>query len=389
MKQRIVNTLKYNKCIYTIYYYVMSFVMNILKNFVVTDNNLILFNSYAGRKYDDSPKAIFDEIKNDPRFSKYKLVWAFHNPEQFNIEGAEKIKTDSFSYFKMSLKAKVWITNSSVERGLRFKKKNTFYFNTWHGTPIKKMGSDIADVKQSFCSKGKSNIDIMTSQGRYETEIFSRTFGIPRENFLECGLPRNDVLTSYSVEEQVQIKKKLGIPINKKIILYCPTFRDYEKDENDGCVLIPPIDLNKWKDKLGQDYVLLFRAHYEVSKIMNIQENNFVRNMTDYLSLNDLLIVSDILISDYSSVFFDFSITGKRMLYFTYDYEKYFSMRGMYFDIREYLTGSDCEDGIIKQILSSDAEEEKKKTIQFRKQFVDFYGNATKQCVDCIAQHLL
>ena len=74
---------------------------------------------------------------------------------------------------------------------------------------------------------------------------------------------------------------------------------------------------------MGEDYILLFRVHYEVSKVMDIRGNDFIRNMTDYPTLNDLMIIADVLISDYSSVFFDFSITGKPMFNFTCDYETY------------------------------------------------------------------
>ena len=154
MKQKLVNFLKYNKVAYAIYYQVMSFCMNVLKLFMRTDDKLILFNSFAGRKFDDSPKAIYEEMKKDPRFKDYKLVWAFHQPEKY--DAPQKIKTDGLKYFKTALAARVWVTNSSVERGLNFTGKHTFYFNTWHGTPMKKMGTDIGSTNTAFGTKSKS-----------------------------------------------------------------------------------------------------------------------------------------------------------------------------------------------------------------------------------------
>lgn len=225
MKQKLVNFLKYNKVAYAVYYRVMSFCINILKLFVKTDDKLILFNSFAGRKYDDSPKAIFEALKADPRFEGYKLVWAFHQPDKFQVDGAEKIKTDGMRYFKTALAARVWVTNSSVERGLNFKGKNTFYLNTWHGSPIKKMGSDIAADNQSFGTKSKNLVDVMNTQSYFEADIFSKCFGIPRNHFIEVGLPRNDALANYTEEERDRIRRKLGLPANKKVILYCPTDR--------------------------------------------------------------------------------------------------------------------------------------------------------------------
>lgn len=386
MKQKLVNILKYNKVAYAVYYRVMSFCMNVLKLFVKTDDKLILFNSFAGRKYDDSPKAIFEEMRKDPRFKGYRLVWAFHQPEKY--DAPQKIKTDGLNYFKTALAARVWVTNSSVERGLNFTGKHTLYFNTWHGTPMKKMGTDIGASNTSFGNKGDSHFDVMMSQGHFETDVFSRSFGIPKEKFLEVGLPRNDILANYTDTYRKRLREKLNIRPDQTVILYCPTFREYDKDESLGVVMAPPMDLEKWERELGNGYALLMRAHYEVSKVMKIEDNEFVRNMTDYPDLNDLYIAADILISDYSSVFFDFSITGKPMLHFCYDYDKYSSKRGMYFDIREKISGADNEDGVIDLIKQLDLEAEKKKTESFRNQYVNFYGSATTAAVDCIAKEL-
>lgn len=388
MKNRLINFIKYNKKIYKIYFYVLGIAINILKLFVKPDDRLILFNSFAGRKYDDSPKVIFEHMRDDVRFKDYRFVWAFHNPEKYEVVGAEKIKTDNLKYFITALKARVWVSNSSVSRGLEFKGKNTFFFNTWHGTAMKKMGTDIDADNQSFHLKGKSKIDIMMSQSEYDTNIFSRAFGLTREQFLECGLPRNDIFVSYSEEYRKEIRNKLGVPDDRRIILYCPTFREFERDENNGCVLVPPMDLHKWEKALKEEFVLLFRAHYEVARVMDVQENEFVKNVTDYPDLRELMIASDVLISDYSSVFFDYSIMNKPMLHFTYDYEKYSSMRGMYFDIRHEVKGSNNEDRLICLIKELDVQSAIEDTVRFRRKYVTKYGDAGKTAVDCIARQL-
>ena len=388
MKQRIANLLKYNKALYTIYYYTMNVVVNMLKLFIKTDNKLILFNSFAGRKFNDSPKAIYDVMIKDKRFTDYRLVWAFHNPEEYSVANGEKIKTDGIKYFITTIKARAWITNSSVERGLRFSGKNTLYFNTWHGTPLKKMGSDVNSKNESFGVKGGCPFDIMMSQGNYETDIFSRSFGIPKSKFLEVGLPRNDILYKYTNEQRNQIRKKLGIS-DKKVILYCPTYREYEKDKGLGVVMAPPMDLGKWEEQLGSRFVLLIRAHYEVSKVMNIEEDMFVKNVTEYPDLNELFIASDVLLSDYSSVYFDYSIMGKPMLHFTYDYDQYEANRGMYFDIRNYLNGAETEEKVIEYIKNLNDQKEEERTKAFRDEFVNYYGSAAQAAVDCIADRIM
>lgn len=221
------------------------------------------------------------------------------------------------------------------------------------------------------------------------TEIFSRSFNVSRKIFLEAGLPRNDILANYTEKERAKLRTQCGIESSQIVLLYCPTFREYEKDENHGVVMAPPMNVEKWSKELGEKYVLLIRAHYEVSKAMTIQDNSFVRNMTDYPNLNDLFIIADILISDYSSVFFDCSITGKAMIHFTYDYEKYVSKRGMYFDIRDYISGGRTEDEVITLIKKLEFEIEKKKTEVFRNKFVNFYGDATTAAIDCIAKEII
>lgn len=375
---------KYAKPLYRVYNLLGNACIFILKFFVKTDERLILFISFGGKKYDDSPKAIYEKMRKDERFKEYRFVWAFETPAEFEVHGARKIKVDTLRYFMTALAARVWITNSTVERGLNFKGKHTLYFDTWHGTPIKKMGTDISDSSKSFKMRGKWPVDIMTAQSEYEADIFSRVFKIPRESFILCGLPRNDILANYTKEYRDKLRTKLGIPKEKKVILYMPTFREYEKNASMQCVLIPPLDIKKWERMLGENYLFLFRAHYEVAKAMDIQDNCFIRNVTNYPSLEHLMIVSDILISDYSSAFFDYSIMNKPMFHFSYDYDEYSSKRGMYFDIREFLHGADNEDDLIQLILKMNEKTELDLLTEFRSKYVNYYGTAVKQSIDRI-----
>jgi len=385
MKEKLIVLVKYFRFLYSIYYYVLNFVLNILKIFIKKDEKLILINSFGGKKYDDSPKMLYEAMKKDKRFEDYQFVWAFHKPQNYRVEGAEIIKTDSFKYFKTALKAGIWITNSGIERGLKFKNKHTLYINTWHGTPIKRMGTDINDNNKSFKSIESSNVDVFTVQSDFEAEIFGRVFNINDEAIYKTGLPRNDKLAKCEKEECIELKSKLGLPIDKKIILYAPTFREYERDEMLNCCFNSPIDVEMWKKKLSDKYCLLIRAHYEVSKMMEIKNDGFVKDVSDYENLDDLMIASDILISDYSSIFFDYSIMDKIMLHFTYDYDKYNEQRGLYFDIRNWLNGSDNEEELINLIRNMDETTEIIRNKNFRDKYVEYYGNATQNCIDVIA----
>lgn len=113
-------------------------------------------------------------------------------------------------------------------------------------------------------------------------------------------------LLKYSQSDLDVIRKRLHITSGKKIILYAPTFRDFGMEKDGNCVFAPPIDLKKWESKLSADYVVLFRAHQAVNKVLNVVTNSFIHNVSDYSSLNDLMAIADILISDYSGVLFVF-----------------------------------------------------------------------------------
>lgn len=376
MKDRLKNILKQNIYIYKMYALFFSFIFNILKIFIKVDNDIILINSFGGKKYDDSPRVIFEYMKTQEKYKKYKIYWAFHNPEQFEVEGAEKIKSDTLKYFIIALKAKYWITNSSIERGLKFKNKKTIYINTWHGSAFKKMGIDAPEKAFRFKT---SQYDVMYAQSKYDIDIFSKAFEIPREKFALVGLPRNDELYSVSDKEVDEIKSKLNIPKHKKVIIYAPTFREYKRDK-EGCIIAPPIDIKKWKEKLSDNYIILFRAHYEINKILGIENDEFIYNVSNYENLNELMKISDIMISDYSSIMIDYSILNRPIYGYAYDYDEYLKKRGLYIDLNKELPNGICktENELLEKIINCDFEEEKIKTKIFSKKYVETDGNARK-----------
>ena len=383
----IINRIKYNKCLFGLYNRFGSIIIDILKLFVRTDDRLIVFVSFGGRRFDDSPRCIYEKMIEEERFSDYRLVWAFIEPDSFIIPQGDKIRIDTPKYYLMLLKARCWVTNSGVERGLSFSGKKSFYLNTWHGTAVKKMGIDLTQSNASFKSKS-AKIDIMLAQGQYDVDLFSRVFGIPVSSFRITGLPRNDELfINNNSEVKHYIKHNMGIPDGKKVILYAPTFREYTKDSGNNVIQSVPLSFERLKRELGDEYVFLLRAHYEVLKVLDIQEDSFLHNVSSYPNLNDLMIVSDLLISDYSSIFFDYSILEKPMLCYAYDYQEYQDKRGLYFDIREALQSYIVdEDSLIEEVKNASLkpEEYKRRAVLFRSGFVAEYGEASKKCVDII-----
>ena len=370
------------------YFYLGNCFVRVLRYFIRPDEKLILFVSFGGRKYDDSPKAIYLQMINDKRFEDYRFVWAFINPKQFQIPIGDKIKTDTLKYFVTALKARVWITNSSVERGLDFKGKHTFYLNTWHGTPLKKMGGDICQNTKGFINKAKSKWDVFLTQGEFESKIFEHAFHLDPSVIKALGLPRNDIFASYSNSDVYALKKKLNIPLDKKVLFYAPTFREYEIVDGLKGNVANNINVQEWKSKLGNEYILLFRAHYEVAGILSLSNDDFLIDVSYYPSIEELMIVSDVLISDYSSIFFDFSIMHKPMLCYAYDYERYQNERGMYFDVRECLPTATNEKDLLELISNMEYDSFVEQTVRFQEKYVTVYGNATRLSLDIINGNL-
>ena len=386
MHKRLINLIKYNKVFLLFYHIFGNLFVNILKCFVKVDNKKILFMSFGGRKYDDSPKALYEAMKKDPYFSEYKMVWGFINPDDFKGLELNAVKVDTLKFYILALSSRIWINNSSVERGLELRRKNTIEINTWHGTPLKKMGLDMNTQKGYITNLAKKGTIIYCSQSEYDRDIFVKLFNTKKENILLCDLPRNDCLAKFESNDVYNIKKKIGIPYGKKVILYAPTFREYQRDSLNSCYINPPINSEKWKKELGEEYVVLFRAHYEVINVLGIEDDGFFFNVSAYPSLNELMMVSDMLVSDYSSIYFDYSITEKPMLNFSYDIDVYSKERGLYLDLYEVLP---CninlnEDDLIHEIKTFDTEVYSKRCADFKRNFAPNAGNASEHVIEAL-----
>lgn len=353
LKVRLDYLLKHNNIINIIFKFVLSNIIKIVGFFIPINDKSIIFSAH-GRKYNDSPRAIYEYMISSPDYSEYKYYWALDDPEKTEVPGnCVKIKSDTIKYFKTALKCKYWITCVNIERGLRFKRKKTVYLNTWHGIPIKTVGNKTVGRKDYDFSY----IDYFCVSSVYEIEVYNKSFLVPEGHILKTGMPRNDALYHTSDEEINQIKEKLSLPHSKKIILYAPTWRD-SRDAGRSYKIRPPIDVKYWEKKLKNSYILLFRTHPYTNELLGIEFNDFVRDYTDYPNINDLMKVADILVSDYSATIFDYSILERPIISFAYDCEEYAKERGFSIDIRNEMPGGICEteDEVIGRILSMDCE---------------------------------
>lgn len=372
--------LKHNLMMQKSYKVIMSFVFKTISIFIPINDKMILFSAH-GRRYNDSPKAIYQKMINDSMYNGYEFVWALDDPNKYDIPGGSKVKMDTIKYFITALKAKYWITCVNIERGLHFKKKQTIYLNTWHGTPLKLIGNAVTGRKDFDFS----SVDIFCAAGKYEKEIYKRDFNVLEDNILLSGLPRNDELYNVLDEQIANYKRLLNIPADKKVILYAPTWRD-STDNGKSYSIRPPINIDYWKNELQDEYVLLLRTHAYTNEVLGIEFDEFARDFSSYPDINQLLIVADILISDYSATIFDYSILERPIICFGYDYHEYMKDRGFYLDLEEEIPNGviRTQEKVIEKILTLDYRNECKKTSDFKNKYLNTSGNATVQCIDLL-----
>ena len=320
--------------------------------YIKIDNKTIMFISYHGKGYLCNPKYIHQELLKDDRFQDYKFIFPLKDKNEV-IEGAKVIKYRGIQYFYYLAKSKFWIVNCKLP-SYCIKKDEQVYIQTWHGTPLKRLAHDIETKDDITFYRSKMSRDEMTksydvdvakynyliSPNEYSSEIFESCFKIDKEKIKEYGYPRNDYLVNITNEEIDKLKIKYNIPTDKKVILYAPTWRDNKFNEK-GYIYELKVDFNKWKDMLGDEYVVIFKPHYLISnKFKDIKLDNFLFSFDENVDINELYVMSDLLITDYSSVFFDYAILNRPILFYMYDLEEYRDeLRGFYLDINKELPG--------------------------------------------------
>ena len=334
------------------------------------DDKIILFSTFNGKSYSDSPKAVYLYLLNNDKYKDYKFIWTFKELENHRFleknRNTSTVKQGTKEYEKYMQKAKYWFLNYRVADHI-YPKKNQVYVQCWHGTPLKRLGYDIDKTDNALNTlkelKYKYNIDAkkfkyMVSPSKFATEKFITAFNLKelgKENcIIEEGYPRNDFLYNYTEIDIANIKKKLNIEnTDKKIILYAPTWRDNQHQAGVGYTYKAEVNFEKLQKELGQDYIILFRAHYFISNSFDFERyKGFIYDVSKVDDINELYIISDMLITDYSSVFFDYANLKRPIIFYMYDFEYYKNdMRGFYIDLKE-LPGNvtKTEDELIEEI---------------------------------------
>lgn len=353
-------------------------------------NNKIFLLSYYGDQFGCNPKYITKYILENYPKETFDIVWALNNLEK-NHQGFRAVKTMSIKYFYELCTAKVVITNFRTTDLFR-KRKNQYYIQTWHSSlRLKQIEKDAEESLPKhyveMAKKDSIKCDLLLSGCEYSTKIFKKAFWYDGEIF-EYGTPRNDFLFQQDFTIKKNILTKLQMPQDKKIILYAPTFRkknNLEVYDLDYDKLLQGLEAH-----LGGEWLLLVKLHpHLVAKADQLDYGECVINVSNYEDIQELLYITDVLCTDYSSLMFDFSITGRPCFLYVPDLKEYMSHdRKLYFELSELpFIAAQNNNELIDKIANYNHQQYLMELNQFLSRVGSFErGNACEQLVKRISK---
>lgn len=357
----------------------------------------VFCESMLGGSQWDSPRYVAEQLlAKSPDLTVY---WTYRGVAPDLPGGFVPVERWSLSYVYRAATSKYLIDNQSLPAF--FSKRNEQrYLQTWHGIPVKTMGLDSPEIKYAFPEVQRAHVsrasqwDGLVSPNPYFEQTFARSYRY-RGHVVRYGTPRNDVLVTHA-DRREEFKQRLGLPLDRTVVLYAPTFRNVRGAVNPR---IPrdEINLPDWIRKRGRDSYLLVRAHYLDKVHIPLASSPFALDVSRYPNVNDLYLAADVLVTDYSSVMFDFATLGRPIVLFPYDYEQYSgSERGTYFDLLDNAPGpvvynfDELSDLIGQYSPGSTIDKESAETARAYEQFVEsFCGRETGTAASAAADFLL
>ena len=306
--------------------------------------NLVVFESANGKQYGDSPRYLYERLL--ARDHRMDLAWINNTTVRLPDPETAKIVRFSPRYFLTLARARMWITNQNIPHYLK-PARGTTYVQTWHGTPLKRMQHDVESDKgrdKGYLERvtlATGYWDYLLSPSSFATTAFRSAFRYDGA-IIEAGYPRNDVFHRDDAESQIAlVRRRLRLQDDRKIVLYAPTFRD---GHTRGAATVDELELELrlLHESLHDDYVVVLRFHSLIKNRIRIpvELEDFVIDATDYPDTQELLLAADVLITDYSSIMFDFASLGRPMIFFAYDLGHYRDqLRGFYLDFDKEAPG--------------------------------------------------
>ncbi|MEU3774159.1 bifunctional glycosyltransferase family 2 protein/CDP-glycerol:glycerophosphate glycerophosphotransferase [Streptomyces sp. NPDC032472] len=353
--------------------------------------DIVVYDVHQGLGGGDSPRAIHEELVR--RGEKLDHVWLVRDGRTEVPSTARAVQYDSAECWDVLARARYYVVNDSVPRHF-LRRSGQVVVQTWHGTPIKEIGHDFIhdyytspDVLDGL-EHDSAQWTLLASPSSYATPILKRALGYQGE-VIESGAPRADALVRPDAKRIAEVKRRLGLPEDKKVVLYMPTWRENREGFSGGYKLDLQIDLDAARRELGEDHVLLVRGHHKVNEqVRDRVRDGFVIDVNRWPDPTDLLLVADVLITDYSAVMFDFALTDRPILLFTYDLKHYrTTLRALNFDLEEKAPGPLLADSasLIEAVRNADAlgDQYKDARAAFRAEFCDLDdGRAAERVVD-------
>ncbi|MGI5375858.1 bifunctional glycosyltransferase/CDP-glycerol:glycerophosphate glycerophosphotransferase [Streptomyces sp. CA-251387] len=297
------------------------------------DQNLAVYCAYWGRGYLCNPAAIHAKARElAPHLRSVFLVEA--DQAHTMPKDVEYAVIGSRKYWDVLARAKYLINNANFADAV-VKRKGSVHLSTQHGTPLKKMGADQATYPVVAAATGSfakllarvDRWDYNLTSNRHSTEMWESAFPSAYEP-LEYGYPRNDVYCTATAEDVARIRRELGVPEGKKALLYAPTHRDYATGFETS------LDLEALCEEIGDEYVVLLRAHYFYDQGAGRSTGRII-DVTAHRSSEDVCLAADALITDYSSIMFDYANLDRPIVVYADDWDVYRELRGVYFDLME------------------------------------------------------
>ncbi len=337
-------------------------------------NDVIFFSSFEGRTYSDNPKAISEKLHElNPDL---KIVWRINNPKGNIIpEYVETVSPkDALSYYKLIATCKIFVSNFPFP--FYPKRNGQFFLQTNHGDRcFKKVYMDSPFYKSELIAESIDGYCDAITVGSIFAEKLCKTALGYNGLFLRNGTPRCDILLHNSNEMINKIKKELKIFDDEKILLYAPTLRRKNMtDKTDQ--KIQDVDIIKTLDLLeqrsGQKWRCLLRAHPSIKNLTGFAENDRLQNVSKYEDMADLLLISDMLITDYSSSAGDFALLNRPIILYQSDIEEYLNKdRTFYFEMNDspfFIAHNQTELNNFIEIL------DKEKILKNCKDILEFFG---------------
>jgi CDP-glycerol glycerophosphotransferase len=286
--------------------------------------DVVLYDCFGGREYSDNPRGIHEELVR--RDAPFEHLWVVRDGLCVPPGTAVAVRELSKDYYEAYATARYVVSNDHWPRSVARRPEQT-WLQTWHGAPLKRIGHDLAGRPKArreyreVLRQASENWQYVVSPGAFATPILHRAF-LPNARVIETGLPRTDVLFRPDRERLAEeVKLRLGLPSDKRVVLYAPTYRDH-LGARDGYRFGPLLDLAVLRSALGEDDVLLFRKHRSMVGALPVKAAGFF-DVSAFPDATELLLAVDVLVTDYSSAIFDFASTNRPMIFFTPDLETY------------------------------------------------------------------